>query len=157
YNGAGATNPLAGRMAYTRQNAAWPNNNTVTLSMGNAFAGKTVRIRFRIGSDALVHSPNHQGWYIDDIPVSGITNQPFATIVANTPCAASSSSSAASTSSSSVSTSSSSSTSSTSSSSSTASSASSSSGSGAGGAASTSGSGAGGAASTSSSASGTTS
>ncbi|MFO0592447.1 MAG: M36 family metallopeptidase [Polyangiaceae bacterium] len=88
YNGtianvAGADNPLADRPAYIARNQAWPNTNTVTLNFGTVFANKTVKIRFRIGSDAAAGYPDYKGWFFDDIAVSGITNKPFRSVKAN--------------------------------------------------------------------------
>ncbi|HRI66512.1 MAG TPA: M36 family metallopeptidase, partial [Polyangium sp.] len=77
---AGSGNPLAGRAAYGRQNAMWPNTNTVTLNLGTAYAGQTVRIRFRIATDNAVHQTNRLGWFIDSVVATGITNTPFWTI-----------------------------------------------------------------------------
>jgi large repetitive protein len=84
YTGAlltGTGNPIAGRQAYSRRNAAWPNTNTVTLNLGNQFAGQTIKIRFRIGTDNQVRTPGTQGWFIDTVTVTGATNTPFDTIV----------------------------------------------------------------------------
>jgi MYXO-CTERM domain-containing protein len=88
YNGtiaqiAGADNPLGGRQGYVRRNAAWPNTNNVTLNFGNAFAGQTVKLRFRLGTDALDGVPTYQGWYIDNIAFQNITNTPFSTVAAD--------------------------------------------------------------------------
>jgi hypothetical protein len=83
YNGTlevGTGNPIAGRNAYTRRNGAWPNTNNVTLSFGNQFAGQTIKIRFRIGTDFAVRTAGTQGWSIDSVAVTGITNFPFHTI-----------------------------------------------------------------------------
>lgn len=84
YNGqiaqvAGADNPLGSRNGYVRRNAAWPNTNAVTLDLGNALAGSTVKVRFRVGTDALEGVPNYQGWFVDNINFQGITNTPFHT------------------------------------------------------------------------------
>jgi hypothetical protein len=49
------------------------------LDFGPRFAGQSVQIRFRIGTDAAAAA---SGWLIDDIQVSGITNTPFPAIVA---------------------------------------------------------------------------
>jgi hypothetical protein len=70
-------NPLRGRRVYGGQNAAFPNLDRVTLDFGTALAGQTVRLRFRIGTDASVGGP---GWTIDNIAVQGIDNQPFTTV-----------------------------------------------------------------------------
>jgi len=69
-----ADNPLGDRMGYVDENASWPGTDTVTLDMGTQLAGKTVQVRFRIGTDQAVG--NH-GWEIDDIGFQGITNTPF--------------------------------------------------------------------------------
>jgi hypothetical protein len=77
----GTGNPLESRNAYSLRNAAWPNTNNVTLNFGTQFSGKTIKIRFRIGTDYVIRTPGTQGWFIDSIAVSGITNLPFHTIV----------------------------------------------------------------------------
>jgi MYXO-CTERM domain-containing protein len=79
YNGTianivGADNPLGDRPGFVNKNPSWPNWDTVNLDFGNQFAGKTVKFRFRIGSDAAAGAP---GWQIDNINVQGITNTPF--------------------------------------------------------------------------------
>lgn len=77
YNGtivAGGFNPLEGRAAYVATNPSNPATDPVTLDLGAGFAGQTVQIRFRVGSDASVGAP---GWTIDNIAVTGIDNTPF--------------------------------------------------------------------------------
>jgi len=78
-----AGNPLADRPAYIQQNQAWPNTNKVTLDFGAAFANKTVKLRFRLGTDAAEGVPDFLGWYVDDIAVQGIINKPFRTVKAD--------------------------------------------------------------------------
>jgi len=73
-----AGNPLLGRQGFVNKNAAYPNKSSVSLDLGNSFAGKTVRLRFRIGTDEGFGTP---GWEIDNIKVQGIDNTPFPTIV----------------------------------------------------------------------------
>ncbi|AUX41799.1 hypothetical protein SOCE26_032240 [Sorangium cellulosum] len=73
-----SVNPLAGRQGYIGASEAWPAQERVTLDLGTAFAGKTVRVRFRIGTDAYT---GDFGWEIDDIEVRGITNTPFGALV----------------------------------------------------------------------------
>ena len=46
----------------------------MSLNFGSAFAGMTVQVRFRIGTDDAV---NQTGWLLDDIEVDGITSTPF--------------------------------------------------------------------------------
>lgn len=81
----GADNPLGTRNGFVSQNAAWPNSDTVTIDLGNSFAGQTVKIRYRIGTDAAAGVPDYQGWFIDTIEVQGITNTPFPTLADDPP------------------------------------------------------------------------
>ena len=53
------------------------------LVFGMALAGKTVQLRFRIGSD---QAAGEFGWEIDNIAFSGIDNKPFATIIDDKDC-----------------------------------------------------------------------
>ena len=81
YGGALTTgNPLAGRNAFVGQSAGWPNTAAATLDLGTALAGRTIRIRFRIATDAGVGA---FGWQLDNLAFSGITNLPFSTLVDN--------------------------------------------------------------------------
>jgi large repetitive protein len=73
-------NVLAGRPAFGNRNPAFPATNTVTLDLGNALAGQTFRIRFRIGTDANTGAP---GWEIDNVVFNGIVGTPFPTLVAD--------------------------------------------------------------------------
>ena len=68
------TNPLGGRLAYIAQNISYPAFATVTLNFGTQLKGKTVRLRFRAATDQARSGP---GWDIDDVAITGITNQPF--------------------------------------------------------------------------------
>jgi hypothetical protein len=72
YNQSG--NPLGGRQGYADKNPSWPGTDTVAINMGTALANKTVKIRFRIGTDGAA---NGFGWQIDDVALQGITNTPF--------------------------------------------------------------------------------
>ena len=74
------TNVLHGRGAFVGKNPSYPERDTVTLDFGDAFAGKTIALRFRVGTDNVSGAP---GWDIDDIVFSGITNTPFASWVAD--------------------------------------------------------------------------
>jgi hypothetical protein len=81
YTGAlfvGSDNPLGGRNAYSGVSAGFPALIPVSLNFGTVFAGLTVMVRFRIGTDAAA---SQVGWAIDDIAVSGITNTPFPVLV----------------------------------------------------------------------------
>jgi hypothetical protein len=77
-NTANNGNALAGRQAFVATNAGWPMRDTLTLDFGTALAGQTVKLRFRIGTDA---GTGDYGWEIDNIAVSGITNTPFSGLV----------------------------------------------------------------------------
>jgi len=72
YNQSG--NPLSNREAYVGQNPGYPSLTTVTASLGAAYQGQTVRLRFRVGCDAGVGA---NGWDIASITFTGLTNQPF--------------------------------------------------------------------------------
>ena len=79
YNGtmlnySGNTNPFRGQQGYVRTNASYPNRDLVTVSLGTAYQGQTVLVRFAIGTDLTGAAP---GWEIDDITFSNITNKPF--------------------------------------------------------------------------------
>jgi large repetitive protein len=63
-------NPLGGRAAYSGTSAGV----TTTLSFGTQFSGQTVKLRFRIATDAAV---GEAGWSIDSVAFTGITNTPF--------------------------------------------------------------------------------
>jgi len=79
------TNVLAGKKAWGGDSAGYPAFVDVALDLGTQLAGKTVKVRFRIGTD---DGGTASGWDIDDIAFGGITNKPFATIVDNgTVCA----------------------------------------------------------------------
>ena len=85
YNGAlvqetNNRNPLAGRRAFVGTTPDFPAFITTTLNLGNTYAGKTVKIRFRIGSDNFAANT---GWVLDDLSFSGITNRPFTRICAD--------------------------------------------------------------------------
>ena len=83
YNGTlfvytGNTNPMQGQAAYVKQNITYPALEAVTVNLGAAYAGQTVRVRFVIGTD---EGGGGSGWEIDDIAFSNITNTPFDAIV----------------------------------------------------------------------------
>lgn len=72
-----ANNPLQGREAFVAQNPSYPAMDKVTLDLGTKVAGKTVRIRFRAGSD---EAQGDVGWKLDNISFDGIDNAPFSTL-----------------------------------------------------------------------------
>lgn len=72
------SNPLRGKRAYVGRSANYPTFNTETVSLGTAYSGKTVKLRFRIGADDAAAA---KGWEIDDVAFAGITNKPFTTVI----------------------------------------------------------------------------
>ena len=73
-------NPAEGEAAYVGQSPAWPAMATTTVNLGTAYAGQTVRLAWEIHTD-----PNFatEGWEVDDIVITGITNAPFPRVVAD--------------------------------------------------------------------------
>ena len=72
-------NPLKGRPAIVGTSAGFPALVPATLNLGSTYAGKSIKLRFRIGSD---NGAAATGWILDDLAFSGITNTPFSTLVA---------------------------------------------------------------------------
>ncbi|HSN96654.1 MAG TPA: M36 family metallopeptidase, partial [Candidatus Nanopelagicales bacterium] len=73
-------NPLANRVGFVNQSPEWPAKSNVSLDLGTAFAGQTVKVRFRIGTDAAA---GEHGWELDELAFSGIVNTPFPTLSDN--------------------------------------------------------------------------
>jgi hypothetical protein len=73
-----ATNPLSGRPALTFINPAWPLPQPYALNLGTQFAGKTVRLRFRVGTDEALGA---WGLELDDVQVGGLLNTPFPSLL----------------------------------------------------------------------------
>ncbi len=71
-------NPLSGRSAFAAMSPGYPNFVTVAVALGSTYAGQTVRVRFRIGTDPALGAA---GWEIDQIAFAGITNLPFDALV----------------------------------------------------------------------------
>ena len=81
YNGTLSTccsNPLGGRLAYVKSNAGYPAFDTVAVSLGTAYQGSVVKIRFRVATD---QATGGAGWEIDDLAFTGIDNTPFPVVV----------------------------------------------------------------------------
>jgi Fungalysin metallopeptidase (M36)/K319L-like, PKD domain len=78
---AGTDDPLAGCAAWTGQNPGYPAFAPQTVSLGTAFAGKTVQVRFRFGSNSHWASG---AWELDDLAFGGIDNAPFPVLVPDT-------------------------------------------------------------------------
>jgi hypothetical protein len=79
----GGGNPLAGRDAFVGRSRVWPSLLEHTLDFGTTFAGQTVRLRFRIGTDESVGAA---GWTIDDLAFAGIINTPFPAVAVGSDC-----------------------------------------------------------------------
>jgi hypothetical protein len=77
--GTANTNVLAGRRAWAGASTGYANNQfaMVNLDLGTKVASKTVKVRFRVGTDDGTGAP---GWDVDDIAFGGITNKPFGTL-----------------------------------------------------------------------------
>ncbi|HMY57039.1 MAG TPA: M36 family metallopeptidase [Pseudomonadota bacterium] len=68
-------NPLAGRRAFGGPSAGYPTDWVTTkIEIGKILAGKSVKLRFRTGSDDTVGAP---GWDVDEIAITGLANKPF--------------------------------------------------------------------------------
>ncbi|HUT79017.1 MAG TPA: M36 family metallopeptidase, partial [Polyangia bacterium] len=74
-------NPLSGRPGYVDDSPGYPVFESMTFDFGTAFAGSSVRVRFRVGCDAAVGGAAYQ---VDDISFAGIDNLPFSELVAET-------------------------------------------------------------------------
>jgi large repetitive protein len=72
------SNPLKGREAFVGKSANYPAFQSTTIDLGNAYAGKTVNIRFRIGSDDAAGA---KGWEVDDIRFVGLAVRPFPSVI----------------------------------------------------------------------------
>lgn len=72
--------PLKSRRAFSGNSTGYPGFIDTIADFGTMYAGKTVKLRFRVGTDADVGAP---GWDLDQISISGISNTPFPTRKAN--------------------------------------------------------------------------
>ena len=70
-------NPLGGRNAFGGQSDGYPAMQPVSIDLGASLAGKTVQVRFRVGTDAAVGAG---GWDIDDIEFENIAESPFSSV-----------------------------------------------------------------------------
>jgi hypothetical protein len=84
YNGSIAqsdgTNPIAGRPGFVQSSFAFALKKVMTtqVDLGTAYAGQTVQVRFRIGTD---QGGGAYGWDIDNIAFTGLADLPFTTLV----------------------------------------------------------------------------
>jgi len=67
-------NPLGLRPGYVATNPSWPASDLVTVNLGTAYAGQTVQVRFRLGTDA---ASGGAGWDIDNLTFNNLVNLPF--------------------------------------------------------------------------------
>ncbi|HEY8145442.1 MAG TPA: M36 family metallopeptidase [Kofleriaceae bacterium] len=70
-------NPLGNRNAFGGQSDGYPSMQPVSIDLGTSLAGKTVQVRFRVGTDAAVGAA---GWDIDDIEFENIEETPFSSV-----------------------------------------------------------------------------
>lgn len=75
------SNPLAERKAYAGLSAGYPAYIETVVDLGDRYAGKTVRMRFRLGTDSF---RGDKGWDIDSLKIDGLRNTPFPAITAHT-------------------------------------------------------------------------
>ena len=80
----GSESPIADRQAYTGESAGYPDFAPRTIALGTTYAGKTIRVRFRSGTDLAT---GDTGWDVDDIAFTGLTSTPFARFTADPGCA----------------------------------------------------------------------
>ncbi|QIL80313.1 hypothetical protein G7047_10660 [Diaphorobacter sp. HDW4A] len=71
-------NPAKGERAFVQGSANWPAMQSVTVDLGSAYSGQTVRLAWVIQTDQYVGT---EGWEVDDIVITGITNTPFPKVV----------------------------------------------------------------------------
>jgi hypothetical protein len=75
--------PLKGRQAFVATSSGYPSFLTTVADFGAAYQGKTVRLRFRVGTDPAAGAP---GWELDEVQFNGIDNLPFAARQNNARC-----------------------------------------------------------------------
>ncbi len=80
-----STNPLAGRMAFGGQSTNFevlgvPGYVNTVVDLGAAYAGKTVRVRFRGGTD---QASGFSGWFVQQVAFNNLQNTPFGSRVAD--------------------------------------------------------------------------
>ena len=73
-----AGNALGGRKGFVGKNAKYPATEKLTVDLGTSLGGKTVKLRFRIASDA---ASGGFGWEIDDIGFTGTASKPFGIVI----------------------------------------------------------------------------
>lgn len=79
-----AAHPMQ-RMAFVRQSTGYPAYSETVADLGTAYAGQTVRLRFRVGTDTEnAGGGTIIGWDIDSITLSGVSQPPFLEAVPHT-------------------------------------------------------------------------
>ena len=73
-NSFGASNPLAGRIALVGVSNNYPNFAAANIALSPSYLGKTIRVRFGVGTDA---SAQFGGWDIDNFAIVGAASPPF--------------------------------------------------------------------------------
>lgn len=76
----GSGNPAEGQPAYVGQSPHWPVAESEHVNLGPLYAGRTVRLAWVIQTDM---GGGEEGWEVDDIVISGISNTPFPETVAD--------------------------------------------------------------------------
>lgn len=71
-------NPLRGKPAFTGKSKNYPSFEAVSIDLGQVYAGKTVRVRLRIGSD---DAAAEKGWEVDDLRFLGLSTRPFPQVI----------------------------------------------------------------------------
>jgi hypothetical protein len=66
--------PLAGRPGWGGRSAGYPNFVPFTVNLGTAYAGQSVQLRFRIGTD---DGTSAAGFDLDSFVFTGLSNTPF--------------------------------------------------------------------------------
>jgi hypothetical protein len=72
-------------MAWVGVSPNYPQYTAVTLDLGKEFAGKTVKVRFRVGAD---EGTGAEGWDVDDVVFGrvgapSLSNTPFGSVREN--------------------------------------------------------------------------
>jgi hypothetical protein len=75
------SNPLSERQAFTGRSSGYldgdkPGYTTTALELPDAYKGKSIRLRFRIGSD---DAAGGEGWDVDELAWTGLRGTPFPT------------------------------------------------------------------------------
>lgn len=79
-DGVATPDDTGGAPGFVRDNSAANGGKLehLVLSFGTAYAGKTVRLRFREVTDS---GSGRLGWFVDNIAFTGLTNVPFSSVV----------------------------------------------------------------------------